>query len=67
MPASWEEEHLRTTVCQFPKHKFTTWYDVCAEDTDYVQWLLDNVLDPEDEEELRDALTWGITHVPTRF
>jgi hypothetical protein len=64
---AWEETHLLATTCHFPKWKGDSWYHVCAKDADYVQWLLDNVLDPDDDEELRDALAWGIKNVPASF
>lgn len=66
---SWEEAFLRATLCAFPKYakEKLSWYDVIQKDRDYVQWLLDNVIDPDDEEELRDALSWGVSFVPDRI
>jgi hypothetical protein len=63
--ASWEEEELRGTECHFPKHRDTSWYDVCAQDAEYVSWVLENIEDLDDD--LRDALTWGVKHVPASF
>ncbi len=63
----WEEDHLNDTLCYFPKHRGESWLYVCQEDKDYVHYLLDNVIDPEDNEELVDALRWGVNHVPDRL
>jgi hypothetical protein len=63
--ASWEEEELRSTTCYFPKHRDTSWYDVCAKDAEYVNWVLENIEDLDDD--LRDALAWGVKHVPASF
>lgn len=67
MSETWEEEHLRTTLCRFPKYRTAqkSWWDVCAEDAEYVRWILDNVEDLD--EELRDALEWGVKFVPEKF
>jgi hypothetical protein len=54
-------------MCFFPKHSGESWLYVVQEDRDYAQWVLDNVLDPDEEEELCDALKWGIANVPDRL
>ena len=65
MPQTWEQEHLQTTACHFPKHKGKSWWDVCQEDQPYVSWVLENIEDLDDD--LRDALEWGVRHAPMRF
>jgi hypothetical protein len=62
---TWEETVLRETVCNFPKYRGQTWYDVCARDADYAEWILGNIEDLN--EDLKDALTWGIHNVPMRL
>ena len=62
---NWEEEHLRSTTCGFPKHAGEGWYAVIQEDRDYVRWILENIEDLADDD--RDALEWGVEHVPDRF
>jgi hypothetical protein len=64
MPSSWEEEHLRSTICFFPKHKGECWYNVVQNDRDYVSWLLEN---KEFDDDDAAALEWGVEHVPDRF
>lgn len=65
--ANWEEKHLMETECRFPKYRSErySWYQVIQRDRDYVQWILDNVEDLDDD--LRDALEWGVTKVPDAF
>lgn len=62
---SWEEEHLKSTECAFPKHRGKSWYDVCAADADYAGWIVENIEDLD--EDLKDAIEWGIKHVPASF
>jgi hypothetical protein len=64
MPETWEEEYLRSTVCFFPKHRDESWYAVLQDDRNYVIWLLDT---KELEDDLTDALRWGVQHVPDRI
>jgi hypothetical protein len=67
MARTWEQEHLETTLCRFPKYRDAdkSWWDVCQEDAAYVRWLLENNDSLDDE--LRDALEWGVRHAPERF
>jgi hypothetical protein len=61
----WEEDYLNETSCLFPKHRDEAWYNVIQNDRPYVRWLLENVEDMDDD--LRDALEWGVDHVPDRI
>jgi hypothetical protein len=60
---SWEEDHLRSTECHFPKHRGESWWRVCAIDVEYAQWIIDTIEDLD--EDLKDAIEWGIKHVPS--
>lgn len=62
---SWELEHLETTVCEFPKHRGDGWVEVIQKDREYVEWLLVNIEDMDDD--LRDALRWGVSNIPDRL
>lgn len=62
---TWEEYHLRSTVCPFSKHRGESWYTVIQDDREYVRWLLETQEFDEDED--RDALEWGVDHVPDTF
>lgn len=63
--AAWEEDHLKSTTCNFPKHRGKSWYDVCALDAEYAEWITENIEDLD--EDLCDAIKWGIKNVPMRF
>ena len=65
MSKSWEQLHLEETICYFPKYRGETWWEVCQKDASYVQWVVENIEDLD--EELRDALEWGIGHAPERM
>lgn len=65
MSSNWETEYIQTTECNFPKHAGEMWYDVIQRDREYVRWLLGNIEDMEDD--LRDALEWGVEKVPDRI
>ena len=61
----WEESILRSEVCRFPKHYGEMWYDVIASDLAYAEWILENVEDLD--EDLFDAITWGVRNVPEKI
>jgi hypothetical protein len=65
MSRGWEEDYLNETTCHFPKHAEESWYAVIQADRRYVRWLLENVEDMD--EDLRDALQWGVDRVPDRI
>lgn len=65
MATSWEEDYLTSTACRFTKHAGEFWYDVIQRDRDYVRWILENIEDLD--EDLRDALGWGVERVPDRI
>lgn len=60
--ASWELDTITTTECRFPKHRGKTWYDVIQRDRSYVEWVIREIEDLDDD--LRDALRWGVERVP---
>lgn len=62
---SWEEQQLRDTICNFPKHRGDTWYRVCAIDSEYAEWITENIEDLD--EDLCEAIKWGVKHVPTEI
>ena len=65
MSRGWEEDYLNETVCNFKKHEDEPWYIVIQNDRSYVRWLLENIEDMDDD--LRDALEWGVDRVPDRI
>lgn len=63
--SSWELETLKESLCSFPKHDGETWYDIIQRDHGYARWAVENIESMDDE--LREALQWGIDHVAERF
>lgn len=61
----WTLDDLKDGVCYLPKHHGETWYDVIQRDQAYVEWLVDEYEDLDDE--LREMLQFGLKHVPTRL
>jgi hypothetical protein len=59
------EELLHDQLCFLPKHADEPWYDVIQRDLPYVRWLLENF--EFKDEELKEALEWGVDNVPERF
>ena len=62
---NWEQTYLDTHTCPFRKYRGDGWIQVIQLDRDYVRWLLENLEDMD--EELREALTWGVEYVPDRI
>jgi hypothetical protein len=54
------EELLKDTLCRLPKHLGENWWSVLRRDRKYVEWVVENIEDLD--EELRGSLEYGLEH-----